>query len=282
MGNITPLLEVENFSVSFSQYKSRFQKEKIQVVKDFTLTVNANEIVAVVGSSGSGKSLLAHGILGILPNNATTSGKIKYKGQELTQKDKEKLRGREIALIPQSVNYLDPLQTVGKQIASPLQKDKADIQGILNRFQLSNDIENKYPFQLSGGMARRVLIATSLTSGANLIIADEPTPGLHASVVEETLNTLRDLADSGCGILMITHDIDLAFQIANKIAVFYDGRTLEVADAKEFQFHPEKLKHPYSKALWHALPQNGFKCTTSEFEDDLIADRFNGQSMGDL
>lgn len=267
-----PLLEVKDFSVSFKQYGKGLKQSDTQVISNFTLDLYPGEIMAIVGASGSGKSLLAHAILGILPSNAYTSGSIKYKGEELTQKKKEQLRGKEISLIPQSVGYLDPLMKTGKQIDSPLKSVKSTVKSIMNRFHLADEVKNKYPFQLSGGMARRVLIGTVLTSGANLIIADEPTPGLHKSMVDETLNSLKELANNGRSVLMITHDIDLAFIIADKIAVFNKGVSVEVVDAKAFEASPDNVKHPYSKALWHALPQNGFHSIRSkDYGEDIDA-----------
>lgn len=267
-----PLLEVKDFSVSFKQYGKGLKQSDTQVISNFTLDLYPGEIMAIVGASGSGKSLLAHAILGILPSNAYTSGSIKYKGEELTQKKREQLRGKEISLIPQSVGYLDPLMKTGKQIDSPLKSVKSTVKSIMNRFHLADEVKNKYPFQLSGGMARRVLIGTVLTSGANLIIADEPTPGLHKSMVDETLNSLKELANNGRSVLMITHDIDLAFIIADKIAVFNKGVSVEVVDAKAFEASPDNVKHPYSKALWHALPQNGFHSIRSkDYGEDIDA-----------
>lgn len=266
----TPLLEVKDFTVNFRQYVNGLRQRDLQVIHNFTLNLYPGEIMAIVGASGSGKSLLAHSIMGILPTNAYTTGSIKFKGKDLTEERKEELRGKEISLIPQSVAYLDPLMKTGKQIDSPINKIKRSVKDILKRFELSNSIEEMYPFQLSGGMARRVLISTVLTSGADLIIADEPTPGLHKSVVNETLNTLRELADNGCGVLMITHDIDLAFIIADRIAVFNKGVSVEIVDAKEFQASANNVSHPYSKALWHALPQNGFKSIRGKDYGDLI------------
>ena len=108
-------------------------------------------------------------------------------------------------------------------------------------------------------MARRVLVASAVVGGAKLIIADEPTPGLHPDVVKETLGHLRELADDGCGIMLITHDISTAISVADEIAVFYAGTTIEVAPASDFNGKGEMLRHPYTKALWNALPQNDFK-----------------------
>ena len=117
------ILEVKNLGISFSQYTKGLVRDDLEVIKNLDIELNKGEILAVVGSSGSGKSLLAHAILGILPDNACTQGEIIYKGEPLDEKGKEKLRGDEIVLIPQSVNYLDPLKKVGKQIKISI-KDK--------------------------------------------------------------------------------------------------------------------------------------------------------------
>jgi peptide/nickel transport system ATP-binding protein len=266
-----PLMEIKDFSVSFKQYERGLKQRDTEVITNFTLDLYPGEIMAIVGASGSGKSLLAHAILGILPANAYTSGSIKYKGEVLTEKRKEQLRGTAISLIPQSVGYLDPLMKISQQMDSPLKRVKGAVNRIMNRFQLAEEVKNQYPFQLSGGMARRVLIATALTSGADLIIADEPTPGLHKSLVDETLSSLRELADSGRGVLMITHDIDLAFIVADRIAVFNQGVSLEVVDARAFEASPDNVMHLYSKALWHALPQNGFHSVSGGANDVVAA-----------
>jgi peptide/nickel transport system ATP-binding protein len=266
----TPLLEVRNFSMGFRQYARGLRQKNLKVIHNFTIDMYPGEILSIVGASGSGKSLLAHAILGLLPSNAYTTGSLKYHGRELSQERKEALRGRDIALIPQSVNYLDPLHQVRRQIDSPLGEPGGGAE-ILDRLQLQKEVRDMYPFQLSGGMARRVLITTALTSGAKLIIADEPTPGLHESAVQETLRALRELARRGCGILMITHDIDLAFEAADRIAVFNDGVTVEVVSAADFKAGPDNLTHPYSKALWHAMPQNGFQSVRGKNYGELIA-----------
>ncbi len=271
------LLEVENLSVSFTQYASGSERRNIEVIHDISLSVKSGEILAVIGASGSGKSLLAHAIMGILPVNANTGGTIKYKGQLLDEKLKAELRGKEMALIPQSVSYLDPLMSVKNQIASPYEKankkeKRAFISKLLKKFQLDNKVSEQYPFELSGGMARRVLISTAITSGAKLIIADEPTPGMHESVVEETLKSFKSMAENGAGLLMITHDIDLAFTIADRVAVFCDGRVVSIEETENFVSHPDRLKSAYSRALWHALPQNGFYVEKGKTYDASITD----------
>lgn len=254
------LLEIHDLSVSFRMYDHALEQHDLQVISDLHLTVRPGEVVAIAGSSGSGKSLLASAILGILPGNATVHGHLHYKGSQLTSERQAQLRGTEIALVPQSIAYLDPLMKVGKQADGhrkprPTEKRRK----LFARFGLPEKTEQLYPFQLSGGMARRVLVSTALITDAQLIIADEPTPGMSLDQAMEALKLFRTLADEGRGVILITHDIDLAFAFADRVAVFYAGTTVEIAPAADFRTGPEALRHPYSQALWRALPQNGFE-----------------------
>ena len=255
-----PLLEVSDLSVSFRMYDSGLEQKQLPVISSLSLKVLPGEILAVAGSSGSGKSLLASAILGILPGNATVSGSLRFDGEPLTPERQAKLRGTEIALVPQSVAFLDPLMKVGAQVDGhrkprPTERRRK----LFRRFGLPEQTERLYPFQLSGGMARRVLVSTALLTSARLIIADEPTPGMSLEQAEEALAMFRAMADEGKGVVLITHDIDLAFHIADRITVFYAGTTVETAPAADFRQGPEALRHPYSKALWRALPQHEFR-----------------------
>lgn len=254
------ILDIRNLSISFEQYKSGFEKTQLAAIRNLDVTIHEREIVAVVGSSGSGKSLLAHSILGILPYNAALGGEIWYDGEILTEQRKKELRGKEIALVPQSIDFLDPLMKIGAQIRKG-KKDRASrekLNQIFARYELKQDIQNLYPFELSGGMSRRVLNATALMGNPRLIIADEPTPGLHIEMVERVMSHFRELADEGAGVLLITHDLEQALTVADRVVVFYAGTTVEDALAADFQAE-YSLRHPYSKALWRALPQNGFQ-----------------------
>ena len=250
---MSPLLSVEHLSISFIQYDRGTSRRILPAIRDLDLTIDRGQVAAVVGSSGSGKSLLAHGILGILPYNAHMEGSITYDGAPLTPKRAAALRGREIVLVPQSVGYLDPLMKVGPQVG----RDKKAVRAVLNRYGLGPETEGLYPFQLSGGMARRVLISTAVAASPALVIADEPTPGLDARAAGRILGHFRELADAGAGVLLITHDLELALTIADKVAVFYAGETVEEAHAGDFD-RLEDLRHPYTRALWRALPQHGF------------------------
>lgn len=255
-----PILEVENLSISFQQYTAGFKQKSVQVISSLDVALKAGEILAVVGASGSGKSLLAHAILGILPDNAIISGTVKYDGEVLTNARQEVLRGKEIALIPQSVNYLDPLMRVGNQVRTSVKKGDAVVaqRAVFERLHLGKNAEKMYPFQLSGGMARRTLLSTAIVTEADVIIADEPTPGLDPVVMKEALRHFREFADNGSAVMLITHDIESALTIADKIAVFYAGTTVEIAPVTDFTGNGEALRHPYTKALWKALPQNDF------------------------
>ncbi|HIV16982.1 MAG TPA: ABC transporter ATP-binding protein [Candidatus Alectryocaccobium stercorigallinarum] len=254
------LLEIHDLSIAFRMYDKGLEQSELQVISDLYLSVRRGEIVAVVGSSGSGKSLLASAILGILPDNAVVKGHLHYKGEELTADRQKQLRGSEIALVPQSVAFLDPLMKVGAQVdGHKKHKQTGKRRGIFKRFGLPEETEKMYPFQLSGGMARRVLVSTALITDAELIIADEPTPGMSLSQALEALKMFREMADEGRAVVLITHDIDLAVEFADRVAVFYAGTTVETAYASDFKNGPEFLRHPYSKALWRAMPQNGFE-----------------------
>lgn len=270
------LLNVSNLSISFTQYVQGLKQRELKVISDLSLDVKENEVVAILGSSGSGKSLLAHAILGILPENATCTGEISFKGEVLTEKHKKEIRGEHICLIPQSVNYLDPLmkvsqQAIGKTVdEEDYKRKKSHQREVFTKYGLDESVDDMYPFELSGGMARKVLLSTALLSDPELLVADEPTPGLDSKSVEETINDIKKLAEEGKGVLLITHDIDVAIKTANRIAIFYSGYVIEINQAENFK-NADNLMHPYSKALIDALPDNGFKLTegTQPLNDNL-------------
>ena len=254
------ILSVEHLMISFSQYERGWRKIQLPVIRDLSINIKGHEIVAVVGSSGSGKSLLAHAVMGLLPANASWKGRIAFKGEELTGKRVKELRGRKMVLVPQSVSYLDPLMKVGDQVRRG-HKDgisRARSREVLGRYGLGEDTEELYPFQLSGGMTRRVLISTAVMEKPELVIADEPTPGLHISAAKRVLSHFREIADGGAGVLLITHDLELALQVADRIVVFYAGTNVEEAAVSDFQ-KEERLRHPYTRALYRAMPSHGFE-----------------------
>ena len=257
-----PILQIQHVSIDFTQYTGRkgLKKQRLQVIRDLSLTICPGQVVAVVGASGSGKSLLAHGILHILPYNSHMEGEIFYDGVPLTETRAKQLRGQEIVLIPQGVTYLDPLMKVGPQIRKGRNDAaaRAASREALARYGLAPETEELYPFELSGGMARRVLIATAVVEHPRLVIADEPTPGLDMTSARRILSHLREIADEGAGILLITHDLEQALAVADRVVVFYAGETIEEAAVTDFS-ELSKLRHPFTKALWRAMPQHGFQ-----------------------
>ena len=263
------ILSVEHLMISFSQYVGGWRQRKLPVIRDLNIKVREHEVVAVAGSSGSGKSLLAHAVMGLLPQNA-----VFFEGEILNQKRKEQLRGSRMVLVPQSVSYLDPLMKVGEQVRRG-QKDKESVKRCresLGRYGLGEDTEGLYPFELSGGMTRRVLISTAVMEHPRLVIADEPTPGLHIRAARRVLNHFREIADEGAGVLLITHDLELALEVADRIVVFYAGTNVEEALAADFE-DEQRLRHPYTRALFRAMPRHGFKAAsgTQPYAADMPA-----------
>lgn len=257
-----PVLQIDHLSISFTQYGKGFHQKELPVIRDLSLSLNPGEVTAILGASGSGKSLLAHAILGLLPYNSRQEGTILYLGQPLTPQRVRMLRGKEIVLVPQGVTYLDPLMKVGPQLRMGRRDSaaKKKAKDALARYGLGDDTANRYPYQLSGGMARRVLMASAVMDNPRLIVADEPTPGLDAQAAARILGHFRELAQEGAAVLFITHDLELALAVANRVAVFYAGETVEVAQASDFQ--KKRLRHPFTRALWDALPQGTFQAVS--------------------
>ena len=251
------LLQVQNLSIGFVMYEEgeRFSSEQYisQVIHNLSLSVHTGEILAVVGASGSGKTLLADAILGLYTTNARVEGTIYYDGKLQDAESLAHLRGREIAFVPQSVKSLDPLMKVGKQIGGNANRRRE----LFKRYGLAREVEELYPFELSGGMARRVLLCTALMKDPQLIIADESTPGLDLELAVKAMDDFRAFANEGKGVLLITHDIELALRVADRVAVFKDGTVVEETSVANFA-SPDLLVHPFSKALWHALPEHEF------------------------
>ena len=254
------VLKIEHMNIVFTQYDRGMHQTELPVIRNLDVEVRRGEVVAVAGSSGSGKSLLAHGVMGVLPYNARMGGDIQYLGEKLTKERIEKLRGKEIVMVSQSISSLNPLMKIGPQIRKG-KKDPASqekLKAIFRRYDLEEKTEELYPFELSGGMNRRVLISTAVMEAPRLVIADEPTPGLDKKTAKRAMEHFRNLADMGAAVLVITHDLELALETVDRIAVFYGGTTIEEARAEDFK-REENLRHPYTKALWRAMPRHGFQ-----------------------
>lgn len=271
------LLQVEDLSVSFRMYDEgapyfKAKQHDVQVLHELSIAVHAGEIVAVVGASGSGKTLLADAVLGLFEPNALVRGRIWFDGRPMDAAALAAERGRGIALVPQSVASLDPLMRVGRQVEgmprgrgaarrADAARRRARRAELFARYGLAEEVARLYPHELSGGMARRVLLCCALMDAPKLIIADEPTPGLDLSLAQAALADFRAFADAGGGVMLITHDIELALTVADRVAVFRDGTVVEETSVAAFA-SPDTLGHPFTRQLWHALPEHGFVVPT--------------------
>jgi peptide/nickel transport system ATP-binding protein len=256
-----PLLEVDDLSITFTQYERGLRRRLVTPVRAMSLQARPGEVTALVGASGSGKTLLGLAVLGLLPENASTGGRIAYDGEPLTATRRRGLVGHDIAMLPQSVSHLDPTATVGAQVGRALQLVGSDPHEAVDRLAqrgLGAEVLGRYPHELSGGMARRVLQAMVLAGPRRLLVADEPTPGLDPASVDRTLSELRALADAGTAVVLISHDLTGVLEIADRIVVTDHGVTLETAVPAQFEDGGAGLTHPYSRALWRAMPENGF------------------------
>ncbi|MER7951558.1 ABC transporter ATP-binding protein [Streptomyces sp. NPDC096079] len=235
---------------------------------DFDLA--AGECLALVGESGCGKSVLASALLGLLPGNAETSGTALLDGTDLLAADEKTLartvRGRRVGLVPQSpAAHLTPVRTVRSQLEETVRALTGTSRR--NRRKAAEDAADRaafpaghldrYPHELSGGLAQRAATALALIGDARLLLADEPTTGLDRDLVDRTADELRRHTDEGRALLLITHDLAAAERVADRVAVMYAGRIVEVAPAHRF-FGPTGPRHPYARGLLDALPDRAF------------------------
>lgn len=261
------LLQLDDVSVGFERYAGRgvlAPRETHFVVEHLSLSLHEGEILALVGASGSGKTLIADTIMGLFAANAQVTGRVWFDGDAMDERSLTPLRGNRIAFVPQSVESLDPLQRVGRQIerlaqGMTKQEARARRRELFARYRLDEETARCYPFELSGGMARRVLLIGALMNRPRVIVADEPTPGLDMELAVRAMDDFRAFANDGGGVLLITHDIELALRVADRIAVFQNGTVVEETAVASF-VSPDLLQHPFSRKLWHALPEHGMRC----------------------
>ncbi|AOG09193.1 ATP-binding cassette domain-containing protein [Agrobacterium sp. RAC06] len=257
------MLAVENLSIGFLRYDGLIHRCEVPALDGIDLKVDRGEILALVGASGAGKSLLAHALFGILPENAVVRGNISLNGEQVEAANGGKGQGPRMALVPQSLSHLDPLARCGKQLLwaakrSGKAKTTAELIDSLESFGLGAEVMRLYPHQVSGGMARRLLLAIATIGEPDLIVADEPTSGLDPDAAENVLRHLRRLADRGKAVLLITHDLITAVSHADRVAILEQGRLLGTEPANAFSDQGQKLTLPYARALWLAMPGNQF------------------------
>ncbi|MFF5636015.1 ABC transporter ATP-binding protein [Streptomyces sp. NPDC012825] len=277
------VLSVRDLTVRFRLRGGR----TVDAVSDAGFDLAAGECLALVGESGCGKSVLASALLGLLPGNAETSGTALLAnpggragtGGEttdgggavdlLTAGEKtlaRTVRGRRVGLVPQSpAAHLTPVRTVRSQLEETVRAltgasrraRRGAAEAAAERTAFPADHLDRYPHELSGGLAQRAATALALIGDARLLLADEPTTGLDRDLVDRTVDELRRHADDGRALLLITHDLAAAERIADRVAVMYAGRIVEIAPAHRF-FGPTGPRHPYARGLLDALPDRAF------------------------
>jgi peptide/nickel transport system ATP-binding protein len=264
-GPAEPLLAVEELCVEF-----RTRDGIVRALDGVGLTVGAGETVGVVGESGSGKSVTALAVLGILPPAARVSGgRARFRGVDLLAVPPEEVarrRGRELSMVFQSPRTaLNPIRTVGRQLEDVLARhtDLTKRQGRARAVELLADVQmpdparraRAYPFELSGGMCQRVMIALAVACAPALLIADEPTTGLDVTTQAEILDLLQELARRReRATVLITHDLGLAAERCDRIVVMHAGHVVEVAPARHLLVAP---RHPYTAGLVASTPEAG-------------------------
>lgn len=235
-------LSVINLTVSFPGTDG----QSVQALKGLSLTVARGEVAGLAGASGAGKSLVAEALMGLLRGNALVSGHVTVEGRTP--------RPGSLALAPQTIDALDPLARIGTQLVrfgKPFGRE-VDVTKLLADVGLEPEVARAFPHELSGGMAKRVLLASALASGADFIIADEPTSGLDPENADRIMALIANLAQRGHGLLVISHDLKRLAAIARRITVMQDGVIIETADARYFDGEGSLLSASYTRALWRA------------------------------
>mgnify|MGYP001397450392 CR=1 FL=1 len=262
MNNTTKtVLKIDNLSICFD-----INGKKCHAIRDLNLTVNAGELVALVGESGCGKTLCASFSMGLGPQTASLeAGSILVNGQDMTQADDaawNTIRGKDVSMIFQEpMTSLNPLMKVGRQIAENAlnrgvpkaeAKNKALEMIRLAGLPDANRIYNCYPHQLSGGQRQRIMICLALINQPKLLIADEPTTALDVTIQAQILELMQDLQKKlGMAIIIVTHDLGVIADMCDEIIVMYGGRVCERGTAEDIFYRPH---HEYTKGLLRSIP----------------------------
>lgn len=271
--NSNPLVEISEFSVDYES-----KSGPIHALDSISLSIEENRLIAVVGESGSGKTTLGLAIIGLLvrPPAKYVGGKLMYKGTNLLTVDSDKFRffrGTQIAMVFQEpMTSLNPVRRIGAQMEEAIRVREARRSSSVKstdrrnsdaraeaisalkmvRIPDPNDVIDRYPFELSGGMRQRVMIAMALSQKPSLLIADEPTTALDVTTQAQVLRLMKELMNEvNTSILLITHDLAVASQVADRVAVMYAGEIVEEADVFDLFSNP---LHPYTKGLLSCVP----------------------------
>ena len=260
---MTTVLEISNLDLTLGQ-----RDKTVPVLRDIHLRVSRGQVHGLVGVSGAGKSMLGKAILGLLPGKAAiTKGSIYFGDVDLTFLDRQRRRhlaSRHLAMIPQDpMTSLNPVRKVGKQICDVLKLHlNLNSKQALNRsLELLHEVQinepmrvvDQYPFELSGGMRQRILIAMAFSCKPELIIADEPTTALDVTVQRQILQLIKQLqSDSGTALLFITHDLGVIAKICDSVSVMHEGSIVEQRDVLDLFENPQ---HSYTRSLLRTASQ---------------------------
>ncbi|HWI49428.1 MAG TPA: ABC transporter ATP-binding protein [Rummeliibacillus sp.] len=257
------ILNINHLHTSF-----RIKDRYYDAVEDVSLTLKENEVLAIVGESGCGKSTLATSIVGLHPpGNTKVTGEILYNGRNIVNFKEDELndiRGNDIGFIFQDpLSALNPLMRIGDQIEETLvyhtklneKQRKERVLELLNQVGIAKPelVAKQFPHQLSGGMRQRVMIAIAIACKPKIMIADEPTTALDVTIQAQILDLLKELQDeTAAGIILITHDLGVVAEVADRVAVMYAAEIIEIAPVEELFKNP---KHPYTRSLLNSIPQ---------------------------
>lgn len=259
--------------LSIRNLKTYFYTEDgvVRAVNDVDLDIEEGDTLGIIGETGCGKTILGLSILRLLSENTRVEGRILYKGKDLlklSEDEMRKIRGKEIAMIFQNpLSSMNPVLTIGRQIAEPAElhqhlKNRDAKQKVIEmlksvRIPSPSQRADEYPHEFSGGMRQRAMIAMGLICMPSLIIADEPTAGLDVTIQAQIVELMKEvLEDSGTSMLLITHDLGVAAELCDYIAVMYPGEIVEYAGVRDLFKNP---KHPYTRGFLGSLPGRGMK-----------------------
>lgn len=235
----------------------------VHAARGVTLQAPAGAVTAVVGESGCGKSILGLAAASLLPAGTRVAGAIEHQGLDLLHASEQQLagvRGAQVGLVPQSAaTHLNPVRTIGSVMAESLRHHRRpcqaiDIATLLVDVGLDPRVADSFPHELSGGMAQRALVALTLALDPTVVVADEPTSALDSASGEMVQHLLRRHADAGAAVVLITHDLQVARSLADRVAVMYAGELLEVGPVGAVLRDP---LHDYTRAVLASLPENG-------------------------
>lgn len=251
--------------ISVENLKTGYKTERgtVQAVDDVSFSLEDGESIGIAGESACGKSTLGLSIMRIVPDDSISSGDITIDGKSILKMSKSEfaknVRWKDISMVFQgAMNSLDPVFTIEEQFVEVLKQHRYDgdykqkISEIVKSVGLTQDVLKKYPHELSGGMKQRIVIAMALLLKPKFVIADEPTTALDVLVQAQIINLLKKMKKDGMSIMLITHDLAIISEVAEKIGIMYAGKMIEFGSASEIYKNP---KHPYTQALLKSIPR---------------------------